>query len=92
MRVELLGVTYNIRDFGDKVPAEGNLLGLWDSSSEVIYLKEGMPRGQRRCTFLHEILHMVDDRMDVGINEKQTNRMATGLLGVRIDGRGIIRL
>ncbi len=87
-----MGSTYPVLPFGDDVPSESNLLGLFDSERETIHLRDGMPKSQRKRTFLHELIHMVDDHMDIGLNEKQTARLAAGLLGVRIDGRGVIRL
>ena len=92
MKVVMLGITYDVKTLAKETQDKANILGLYDSNLETIYLAADMPKGLHKRTFLHELIHMVDDHFEIGISEKQTSRFATGLLGVRVDGRGIIRL
>lgn len=92
MKVELLGITYNVKVLDKQTQEKSDLLGMYDSNTATIFLAEGMPRGIRTRTFLHELIHMEDDHLEIGLSEKQVSRLAAGLLGISVDGRGIVRL
>ena len=76
MKVRFAGIDYRVREFGPDAPADTNLKGQFDSNNCTIQLSSVLPGGLYRETFLHEIIHLVDNRLSIGLSERKTALLA----------------
>lgn len=60
--------------------AQRGLLGQELAHKGLLRLAAGMTPSQLSQTFLHEILHVLDDSYNLGLGEETVNRLATLLL------------
>ena len=69
----------NLRDFPDD-PEPG--YGRYEENSLQIYVAEGQVLDQEQDTLLHELWHLIDDLLEVGLSEKQIVKLTTAWLAV----------
>lgn len=82
----ILGAEYDviIRDddhFGDAYH------GTYDSRKQQINLYADMTESRRAETLLHEVVHALDDALDLGLEERQVQVLSRGLFTVLRDNR-----
>lgn len=71
-----------IRDthIADKVECWGFL----DLLTDELFMKkrsiENFPMSREKQVFMHELIHIVDDNLKIGLDELQTQRLAVGLI------------
>jgi hypothetical protein len=56
--------------------------GFFDPIADTIILREhdcDLTSGRERQVFVHEIIHLLDDNLQIKLNEKQTQLLAVGL-------------
>ena len=79
------GRTYNITH-PDRLEDEGEPCdGLTDSDTLEIQLLAGIPEQNEKLTFVHEMLHAVDDFAALHLTEDTVERLAQALLMVLVD-------
>jgi hypothetical protein len=49
-----------------------------DETGEI-HVKEGLLPSIEEMTVLHEVIHMIDGLMDIGLSEDQTSQLGNGL-------------
>lgn len=82
-RLKAFGREYAVvRDthIADKVECWGFL----DLLTDEIFMKkrsdENFPMTREKQVFMHEIIHIIDDNLKIGLDELQTQRLAVGLI------------
>lgn len=63
------------------------LYGHWKSSPPTIRIRAGETPARTLAILLHEGIHVIDEYMLIGLSEKQTTRLATGLAAFLQDNR-----
>lgn len=72
---------YRIETVTDLRDADTNrkLYGDWQTSPPRIRVLAAEPDARTLAILLHEVIHVIDEYMVIGLSEKQTNRLGTGL-------------
>jgi len=60
--------------------------GAMNPFHQIIGLDTCLNIEQREVTLLHEVVHAVDDALDIGLEEDQVGRLAAGLYSVTYKG------
>jgi hypothetical protein len=80
-KIKAFGRTHNvIRD--NKVAEEKQCWGFFDSVTDTVVLRERdgeLTPGRERQVFLHELLHVIDDSLQLNLREKQVQLLSVGL-------------
>lgn len=58
------------------------LYGRVNYDAEVIKLCNRYPENQRKCVLVHEIIHAIDDMLEIDFKEEQVIKLAKGLYQV----------
>lgn len=87
--VRIIGKTYSIV-WTDGKPLDEDDVGEFDPANQRIAIKNGQPKEQEQDTLLHEILHGIDQEMNLKMKEAQVHGMATGLLAVIKDNPRLV--
>jgi len=66
---------------GDKEPG----LGRYQEGSLDIYVAEGQVLDQEQDTVAHELFHLIDDLLEIGLSEEQVVKLTTGILAALKD-------
>jgi hypothetical protein len=67
------------------------LYGRYETSpSPTIQLRAGEPEARQWAILLHEAIHTIDEYMVIGLSEKQTTRLGTGLAAFLLDN-GLVK-
>lgn len=80
------------RDFSVTYDLDNGNYGRCDQMMCEIEVMDGLPPVEERDTVLHEIMHGVWDKMDIGnhrVEEHVIRKMATGLIQVLQDNPGL---
>ena len=56
--------------------------GRYEENSLKVYVAQGQPLEQEQDTHLHELFHVIDDLLDIGISEEQVVKLTTALLAM----------
>lgn len=85
--VTVLGKTYTIEGatINDKSSGE------CDSIKQHIKIDMEWHSDMQQDTLLHEIVHAIDDQLNLKMGERRVNNMATGILAVMKDNPQICR-
>lgn len=78
--VRVMGKTYSIQ-YVEKVD-EKDSLGEHELHVQVIKIRENQHAESKRETLLHELVHAIDEQLDLGMKEHQVHRLAIGLFQV----------
>ena len=97
-RIKILGKTYKVRVVTERAQGfEDGDYGMCDNDSHVITIIAGRSLGNDQDTLLHEVIHAVAFQMGVdgAINKREgeerwVQALATGLLAVLKDNRGLV--
>jgi hypothetical protein len=65
----------------DKEPG----IGRQETDNQRIYIRDGQPIESEQDTVLHEVIHCVDETLDLELTEDQVTKLATCLLAVLKD-------
>lgn len=79
-QLKIVGKTYAVL-FLDEVDAEDNN-GEHDLQKQEIRVKNAIHFEAKRDVLLHEVLHAVDEQLDLRLKHKQIHALAVGLLQV----------
>ena len=82
--VRVIGKTYGI-SFTSSGPLAEDELGELDPALQKITIKKGQPLETEQDTILHEIVHAIDNELNLDMKEKQVRGLATGILAVLKD-------
>jgi hypothetical protein len=89
-KIKAFGREYAVvRDthFADKVECWGYLDLLTD---EILMKKrstDAFTMTREKQVFMHELIHIIDDNLKLGLDEPQTQRLAVGIVTIIIDNR-----
>ena len=75
--LNILGKEYEIK--GQPKRYMGGDIGTGSSTNQVITFDETLKKDQRAETILHEMIHIVDQELGLGMTEEQVSRLAVGL-------------
>jgi hypothetical protein len=79
VKINVLGKSYNIEET-TKTLSGGDLMGAANRTEQVIVVcKDGIGPDQYSETLLHEVVHIVDEELKVGLTEEAVCRLAVGL-------------
>lgn len=78
--IQVLGKTYAV-EFVDKVDDKDSF-GEHEMSTQKIKIKNEQHHESSRETLLHEVIHAVEEQLDLGMKEKQVHGLAVGLFQV----------
>jgi hypothetical protein len=56
--------------------------GEYDYETQVVRVREGQQPAFEADTVLHELIHAIDDAMQLGMTERQVHCSATGLIAL----------
>ena len=59
--------------------------GRYEENSLKVYVASGQPLEQEQDTHLHELFHVIDDLLDIGLDEAQVVKLTTALLAMLKD-------
>lgn len=67
--------------------------GRWDFDSGTFQIaRDRNPHfGERLDTLLHEVLHVINDQLAIGLSERQVHRIAHGLATFLVDNPRFVR-
>lgn len=80
--------TYTVEwvdDLTDDADRNRKLYGQCHYGQQKIRLSKAVNPDSNTATFLHELMHAIDFVMQIGLKEKQVDRIATGLAMVLLD-------
>lgn len=91
-RIRVLGKPFTI----SYVPAGDPRLpeterGNSEWNKQAIVIEDNMPHEMEQDTALHEVLHMVEQSMDLDLEETAITRLASGLLAVIKENPSFVR-
>ena len=80
-KIDILGITYEIR-LVDVIDHNPNLVGHISCPYQTIQIKASLPDDQKMQTFIHEVLHGIDEGLGFPLNsmedEQLVQQIATG--------------
>lgn len=56
--------------------------GEYDYEAQIVRLRNGQQLAFEADTLLHELLHAIDDAMQLGLKERQVHCVATGIIAL----------
>jgi hypothetical protein len=83
-QVRIIGKTYSILWTSGK-PLDDGDLGELDPATQRMSIRVGQPLEQEQDTVLHEVIHAIDNELNLGLREAQVRSLATGVLAVMKD-------
>lgn len=84
-KIKILGRTYKVFTRPIKDVDKVMVFGFCDYRTQEIHLHKKLCRERKLETTLHEIVHVLDGDMGIGLSEKQVARLAVGLAGVALE-------
>ncbi len=84
-KLEICGHTIEVKTVKRFICTRQNTYGKGEMAQDKIYLakkdrfKNVLSGDWRMNTFLHEIIHHIDDKQETHLKEKQVNKLADGL-------------
>ena len=84
--ITILGKPYSVRYTDDEQTGGKSIMGAANRMSQTIVLNKGCATKQKNETLLHEILHVIDGELILGLSEESVARIAVGLhsAGIRV--------
>jgi hypothetical protein len=65
-------------------------MGRQDTDQQEIYIRSGQPLESEQDTVLHEVIHSVEETLELGMTEDQVTKLAIGLLAVLKDNPSFV--
>ena len=79
MKVNVLGKYYQITETGENASG-GTIMGACNRQKQAItILTEGIGQEQKEETILHEVVHIIDGELKLGLEEEDVSRLSVGL-------------
>lgn len=78
--IMVLGQKYSVVTAKESNMPEKRALGVCQSNTNTIYLKDDVSGDKRDEVLLHEIIHAISDMIELELKEVQVNNLAVGLL------------
>lgn len=78
-KVKILYKEYGIELREGLHDENGELYGHINYLSQKIYLNEEASEEQKKATLMHEIVHGLDEMYDIGLEEKEVEKLGTAL-------------
>lgn len=75
--VKILGQEYKIEFLGNK--KKRDFIGRCFPHANIIQLDENLCQDKTGEVFLHEVLHAIDENLELGIKHKSVNRLAIAI-------------
>lgn len=92
MTISLGGIDYPVRKILPGEASENGLRGQFDAEACKVFLGHSLPKTLRAQTMLHEMIHIIEEHYAMKFTEDEVKRLSSGLLGLKVNGRGIIRI
>lgn len=89
--IRILGMDYQIHEIPEL--HEAGTVGAVDNRLHIVFLggdRTDMPPGEAAEILLHEIIHVIDYRLQLGMEESQVHRLAAALYSVLSDNPGVL--
>lgn len=86
--VRVIGKTFAI-EYVDKVDDEDSA-GEHRRDAQLIKVRVGQHPETLRETLLHEVIHAVEEQLDLGMKERQVHSLAIGLFQVLRENRDLV--
>lgn len=85
------GVEYRIVEGGDLMTHNSNedaigVRGAVNPYVNTVMLDRVLGKSQKELTLLHELIHAIDDALNLGLTERQTGLLGAGLYGLQYTG------
>ena len=79
--IKILGIEYTIIE-RQPFHIEDHDMGISDSIRNEIIIRAGMNQDTKESTILHEIIHILSDKMGLGLEEKVVGCLESGLYSI----------
>lgn len=79
MDLQILGKPFQIFQYSE---APEPILGFCETYLQKISVLKGLPTETEQETFLHEVIHAVEEQLSLGMTENQVYALACGLYAV----------
>lgn len=83
-KVKVIGKTYAVR-YVTGSPLEEGDTGECDYDAAIISIRDGIESQLERSSLLHEVLHALDDQLNLRLTEKQIEGLENGLFQIAVD-------
>jgi len=87
--VRILGQDWLLTPVASKNKAYENCCGMCEVKGAIIRINPHTSAACQGDTFLHEVLHALSFRLNLGLDERKTYAFASGLLSVLRDNRDL---
>jgi hypothetical protein len=90
MMIRILGMDYQVHEVAEL--GEAGTAGAVDNQLHILFLggdRSDMPPGEAAEIMLHEIIHAIDYRLNLGLEESQVHRLSAALYAVISDNPGV---
>ncbi len=84
--VTVCGVDSPVFEGKDLRLRKHSIRGVFNNYTALIGLDIQLSEPQKETTLLHEIIHAVDDQLDIGLTEEQVTLLSAGLYSVQFKG------
>lgn len=81
MKIIILGKTYDVIEVPEK--RSGGDMGSASQQYQTIMINKSVGKDQQKETLLHEIIHIIDNELKIGLEENDVCRLAVGLYSAR---------
>lgn len=74
----------------DKITTQHGCYGMLFHDEQAVYLQKrasGFSEEKEAATFLHELCHLVDENLRIGLKEKQVELLSVGLYHIMTDNK-----
>ena len=88
MKVTILGKQYDVIEVSEA--RSGGNLGSASQSYQTIMVNKSIGKDQKKETLLHEVIHIIDQELKIGLSEENVCRLAVGLYSARECVRGLM--
>jgi Zn-dependent peptidase ImmA (M78 family) len=90
-RVRVLGKQFQIKFHPEgSEEMEGNL-GMCSYDKQIVYVEEGMPLENEQSTVFHELIHAVEEMMQLGLSEEHVKGLEVGLFALLRDNPSFVK-
>jgi len=85
--ITILGKPYKLLELSE-VESLGNM-GTTRRAKQIIHVDKELAKDQYSETILHEIIHVIDEELNLGLDEQTIARLAVGIYSAHADLKGI---
>ena len=81
--ITILGKAYKITELTE-IASQGNM-GSTNRTKQIIHVDKELQKDQYSETILHEMLHIIDGELNLGLDEDTIARLAVGIYSAHVD-------